>query len=102
MNGIKIKGTGKGLPRRIMTNEDMAKIVETSDEWITTRTGIQHRHHVSQGESITALTVAAARQAMENAGVTAEQIGACVVATLTPDTLVPSAAMPSPAEKAAE
>ena len=92
MNGIKIKGTGKGLPRRIMTNEDMAKIVETSDEWITTRTGIQHRHHVSQGESITALTVAAARQAMENAGVTAEQIGACVVATLTPDTLVPSAA----------
>ena len=92
MNGIKIKGTGKGLPRRIMTNEDMAKIVETSDEWITTRTGIQHRHHISQGESITALTVAAARQAMENAGVTAEQIGACVVATLTPDTLVPSAA----------
>ena len=92
MNGIKIKGTGKGLPRRTMTNEDMAKIVETSDEWITTRTGIQHRHHVSQGESITALTVAAARQAMENAGVTAEQIGACVVATLTPDTLVPSAA----------
>lgn len=92
MNGIKIKGTGKGLPRRIMTNEDMAKIVETSDEWITTRTGIQHRHHVSQGESITALTVAAVRQAMENAGVTAEQIGACVVATLTPDTLVPSAA----------
>ena len=72
MNGIKIKGTGNGLPRRTMTNEDMAKIVETSDEWITTRTGIQHRHHVSQGESITALTVAAARQAMENAGVTAE------------------------------
>ena len=49
MNGIKIKGTGKGLPRRIMTNEDMAKIVETSDEWITTRTGIQHCHHVSPG-----------------------------------------------------
>ncbi len=92
MNGIKIKGTGKGLPRRIMTNEDMAKIVETSDEWITTRTGIQHRHHISQGESITALTVAAARQAMENAGVTAEQIGACIVATVTPDTIVPSAA----------
>lgn len=51
MNGIKIKGTGKGLPRRTMTNEDMAKIVETSDEWITTRTGIQHRHHVSQGRA---------------------------------------------------
>ena len=46
MNGIKIKGTGKGLPRRTMTNEDMAKIVETSDEWITTRTGKIGRAHV--------------------------------------------------------
>lgn len=92
MNGIRIKGTGRGVPQRIVTNADMEKIVETSDEWITTRTGIQHRHHISEGESITGMTVAAARQAMENAGVTADEIGACIVATLTPDTLVPSAA----------
>ncbi len=70
----------------------MAKIVETSDEWITTRTGISHRHHLAEGETITDMTVLAARRALENAGVTADQIGACVVATLTADTQVPSAA----------
>ena len=45
MNGIKIRGTGRCVPEHIVTNDDMAKIVETNDEWITTRTGIQHRHH---------------------------------------------------------
>ncbi len=92
MNGIRIKGTGRCVPQRVVTNADMEKIVETSDEWITTRTGIQRRHHISEGESITGMTVQAARRALENAGVTADQIGACIVATLTPDTLVPSAA----------
>ena len=92
MNGIKIKGTGQCLPQRVVTNEDLARIVETNDEWITTRTGIQRRHHISGEETIAGLSAAAARQALENAGITADQIGACVVATLTPDTLVPSAA----------
>ena len=92
MNGIRIKGTGRCVPQRIVTNADMEKIVETSDEWITTRTGIQRRHHISEGESITGMTAEAARRALENAGITADQIGACIVATLTPDTLVPSAA----------
>ena len=92
MNGIKIKGTGQCLPQRVVTNEDLARIVETNDEWITTRTGIQRRHHISGEETITGLSAAAARQALENAGITADQIGACIVATLTPDTLVPSAA----------
>ena len=92
MNGIKILGTGRGVPSKLVTNEDMAKIVDTNDEWITTRTGITHRHHLAEGETITDMTVLAARRALENAGISADQIGACIVATLTPDTLVPSAA----------
>ncbi|MEA4964816.1 MAG: beta-ketoacyl-ACP synthase III [Oscillospiraceae bacterium] len=92
MNGIKIKGTGRCAPLKIVTNEDMAKIVETSDEWILSRTGIRRRHHLAEGETITAMTVTAARRALENAGVAPEEIGACIVATMTPDTLVPSAA----------
>ena len=92
MNGIKIKGTGLGIPSKIVTNEDMTKIVETNEEWILTRTGISTRHHLAEGETITDMTVRAARNALENAGVTAEEIGVCVVATITPDTIVPSAA----------
>ena len=76
MNGIKIKGTGQCLPQRVVTNEDLARIVETNDEWITTRTGIQRRHHISGEETIAGLSAAAARQALENAGITADQIGA--------------------------
>lgn len=92
MNGIKIRGTGHAAPSKIVTNDDLAKIVDTSDEWITSRTGITHRHHMAEGETITDMTVLAARRALENAGITADQISACIVATLTPDTLVPSAA----------
>ena len=92
MNGIKILGTGRGVPSKLVTNEDMAKIVDTNDEWITSRTGITHRHHLAEGETITDMTVLAARRALENAGISADQIGACIVATLTPDTLVPSSA----------
>ena len=91
MNGIKILGTGCAVPARVVTNADLAKIVETDDQWITSRTGIRHRHHCTD-ETITDLTVAAARRALESAGIGPDQIGACIVATLTPDTLVPSAA----------
>ena len=92
MNGIKIKGTGLGIPSRVVTNDDMAKLVDTNEEWILERTGIRTRHHLAEGETITQMTVQSARQALENAGVKPEEIGACIVATLTPDTLVPSAA----------
>ena len=61
MNGIKILGTGRGVPSKLVTNEDMAKIVDTNDEWITSRTGITHRHHLAEGETITDMTVLAAR-----------------------------------------
>ena len=91
MNGIKIRGTGRCVPEHIVTNDDMAKIVETNDEWITTRTGIQHRHHCTT-ESHTFLCVNAAKSALEKAGVTPDEIGACIVATVTGDNIVPSAA----------
>lgn len=92
MNGIKIRGTGRGVPSRLVTNQDLEKIVDTSDEWITARTGIKTRHFCGEGETISALTVQAARRALEDAGVSPEEIGACIVATVTPETLVPSAA----------
>ena len=91
MNGIKIRGTGRCVPENVVTNQDLAKIVETSDEWITTRTGIQHRHHCVT-ESHADLCLAAAKSAMEKSGVTPAEIGAVIVATVTPDTTVPSAA----------
>lgn len=92
MNGIKIVGTGYAAPSKIVTNDDLAKIVETNDEWITSRTGISRRRHMAEGETFTSITVQAARKALESSGIPADSIGACIVATLTPDTLVPSAA----------
>ena len=91
MNGIRIRGTGRCVPERTVTNHDLAKIVDTSDEWITTRTGIERRRHCTT-ETHGTLCAAAARQALERAGVGPEEIGGCIVATVTGDTLVPSAA----------
>ncbi|WP_325200625.1 beta-ketoacyl-ACP synthase III [Oscillibacter sp.] len=92
MNGIKIRGTGRSAPGKLVTNRDLETIVDTSDAWITSRTGIKTRHHCGEGETISAVTAQAARRALEDAGVSPEEIGACIVATVTPDTLVPSAA----------
>ena len=91
MNGIKICGTGRAVPEKVVTNQDLEKIVETNDEWITSRTGIQRRHHCT-GETHISLCVSAAKAALDRAGVSPDQIGACIVATVTADTLVPSAA----------
>ena len=91
MNGIKIKGMGRCVPQRVVTNEDMTKIVDTTDQWITSRTGIRHRRHCVS-ETHGSLCAGAARAALERAGVSPEEIGACIVATVTADTLVPSAA----------
>lgn len=92
MNGIKIRGTGRGVPGKLVTNRDLEKIVDTSDEWIASRTGIQTRHHCAGEETFSVITAQAARRALEDAGVSPEEIGACVVATATPETIVPSAA----------
>lgn len=91
MNGIRIKGTGRCVPAKTVTNGDLAKLVDTSDQWITTRTGIQHLHYCTT-ETHTGLCTGAAKAALERAGVSPDQIGACIVATVSADTLVPSAA----------
>ena len=91
MNGIKIRGTGRCVPAHVVTNQDMARIVETSDEWITSRTGIQHRHHCTT-ENHSTLCVEAAKAALKKAGVAPDQIGSCIVATVSAHDLVPSAA----------
>ena len=87
-----ILGTGSCLPERQLTNHDLEKLVETSDEWITTRTGIHTRRIAGKGEENFRLATNAARKAMEMAGVTAEELDLIVVATLTPHMMMPSCA----------
>ncbi len=91
--GAFILGTGRALPSRVLTNQDLEKMVETSDEWITQRTGIKERRIVAEGESNSQLAVAAARKALERAGVAPEELDLIIVATLTPDYLMPSVAI---------
>lgn len=91
MNGIRIRGAGHSVPPHIVTNDDLARRMDTSDEWITTRTGIRRRHHIA-AETQTDLCIAAARQAMEASGARPEEIGVCIVATITPESLMPSTA----------
>src|SRR5476649_2435057 len=88
----RITGTGSSLPAKILTNAEMEKMVETSDEWITTRTGIKERRIAAEGESTSDLAAKAATAAMENAGITAEEIDLIIVATVTPDMFFPSTA----------
>ena len=90
MKGIKIVSTGRCLPDRVVTNEDMKQFVETSDEWIVSRTGIRERRYVNPGQSNADLATEAARRALERAGITPDQLGACVVATCSPDLLAPN------------
>ena len=87
---IKIIGTGFYVPDRILTNQDLEKIVDTSDEWITTRTGIKERRVVSEDQATSDLSIEAARIALENAGLKVKDIDLIIVATSTPDTLFPS------------
>ena len=92
MNGLHILGTGRAVPDQIITNDDLARRVDTNDEWIVARTGIRERRFAREGESLTQFTVAAARQALERAGLKPEDIGLCVTATVTSDRLFPSQA----------
>ncbi len=92
MNGIKLISTGSALPERVVTNHDLAKIVDTNDEWIVSRTGISSRRHCSGGETHAGLCLAAARQALERGGIAPEQIGVCIVATVSQDYFTPAAA----------
>ena len=92
MKGLAILGTGRKVPSRCVTNEEFAHMVDTSDEWIRTRTGIRQRYFCTQGETNAALAAEAARIAMQKAGVTAADIGLCVAATFTADHATPSLA----------
>ncbi len=91
--GAFILGTGRALPSRVLTNQDLEEMVETSDEWITQRTGIKERRIVAEGESNSKLAITAARKALERAGVAPEELDLIIVATLTPDYLMPSVAI---------
>lgn len=90
--GVGIAATGKALPDRVLSNQDLEEMVETSDEWIRTRTGIQERRIAAPGEATSDLAVAAARQALERAQLAPEALDLILVATVTPDTLFPSTA----------
>ncbi len=89
---VSIIGTGSYLPEKVLSNRDLEKMVETSDEWIITRTGISERRIAAEGEHTSDLAAKAAVQALENAGITAEEIDLILVATVTPDMFFPSTA----------
>jgi len=89
---VRIAGTGSYLPERIMTNADLEASVETSDEWIASRTGIRERRIAAEGQFTSHLASEAAKQALENAGVDPADVELIIVATITPDTLTPATA----------
>ena len=88
-----IRGVGAYLPKRVMTNEDMSKIVDTTDDWITERTGIKARHIAADGELTSDLGIAAAKQALVRAGIDPIDIDLVICATATPDRTFPSTAV---------
>ncbi len=92
MSGSRVIGTGSALPRRIVTNAELAERIDTSDEWIVARTGIRQRHIAGEGETTASLAIAAARAALADAGVEASSIGLIVLATATPDNTFPATA----------
>jgi 3-oxoacyl-[acyl-carrier-protein] synthase-3 len=93
-----IKGVGGYLPARVVTNDDLARIVDTSDQWITARTGIRERHVVADGELTSAMGAAAARAALLDARLEPEDIDLIILATSTPDQTFPATAVTIQAE----
>ena len=90
MKGLRLLATGGALPGRVVTNEDLRRQVDTSDEWITTRTGIRQRYYCTENEDAATLAITAARQAMARSGLTANDIACCIVATLGRQRLPPA------------
>lgn len=91
MNTIKIAGTGSALPAKVMTNKELEKLVETSDEWVSERTGIRQRY-LSTGETVASLAADACKKALEQAGKNAEDVELILLATCSPETMIPSVA----------
>ena len=92
MTRAQILGTGSYVPEKVLTNHDLAKIVDTSDEWIVERTGIRERRMAAPHEATSDMAVAAAKQALEMAGTRAEELDAVILGTVTPDTPMPACA----------
>jgi 3-oxoacyl-[acyl-carrier-protein] synthase-3 len=92
MTYARIAGIGSFLPEKVVSNKDLEKIMETSDEWIQERTGIKRRHIAGEGETTGSMGLEAAKRAMEMAGVSAADIGLIILATATPDKVFPSTA----------
>ena len=91
MSGIKIVGTGSYVPPKIVRNEDFTKIVETSDEWIKTRTGMSERH-ISEGQPTWYMGTKAVEDAIKSAGIDVSDIGLIICSTATSDFVTPSMA----------
>ncbi len=90
--GLQIVGLGHYTPKHVVTNDDLAKLVDTNDEWITTRTGIKRRHFMEEGETNRSLAKRAAEMAIADAGISVDEIGCLILATVHPDTMTPSVA----------
>ncbi|MDR3244744.1 MAG: ketoacyl-ACP synthase III [Elusimicrobiota bacterium] len=88
--GVKILGTGSYFPKKILTNADLEKMVDTSDEWIVTRTGIRERHIAEKNEATSDLALGASLEAIKAAGISADKIDMILTATVTPDMFFPS------------
>ena len=93
----RIAGTGKYIPEKVMRNSDFEKILDTNDKWIVERTGIKERHFAEQGQKCSDLAYNAAILAIEDSGLTAEDIDMVLVGTNSPDSAFPSVASPWPA-----
>ena len=89
---VGVLGTGKYVPERILTNQELETMVETNDEWIVTRTGIRERRIAAEGQATSDLCYEASLMALSNAGITADQLDLIIVATITPDMSFPSTA----------
>ncbi len=87
---VGISGVGFSIPQKVLTNQDLEKMVDTNDEWIVTRTGIRERHIIQPGESITELAITAAEQACEIAKVDSAKLDFVISSTLTPDRISPA------------
>jgi 3-oxoacyl-[acyl-carrier-protein] synthase III len=92
MRRAQIVGTGAYLPARVVSNEELSRTVDTSNEWIVQRTGIEQRHIAADGEMTSDLACAAAREALQNAGLEADRLDLIIVATTTPDHTFPACA----------
>ena len=88
----RILGTGRAVPERVLTNADLEKMVDTSDEWITVRTGIKERRIAAENESLSSFAIPAAEQALEMAGVAGEDVDLVICATVCPDMFFPATA----------